>query len=539
MPIPLDPESLVRLLAAHPVLPPGDVLPARSPLVRELLADLAQGEQSRHVERLRVIAGAEGISVEELARRARFLLICLELPRVGTHYDVLGVSRAATTREIRSRFAELIRLHHPDRVGPGGGWLEEQARRLIEAYETLRDQERREDYDRRLEAPPHTVPVDASPAAAPWSSRPSPLRWAPAAILATGVLAAAVLYARPARVSPPGVAAPSNPRILESWHPGRSLDVATTRASQATPILRAPRSTDRDEATHERVAPSFAARAERDRTEGDRIEHRRAERDRIERERRTEGDRIEHHRAERDRIERERGGIAPAAMSAAASAAPGASAAPDHGRTRIDDAPRDARTLGVDLTLHARPRDPEPVMPAAAPGAVRAGLTATPHGQDAAGPPPPADDRTQPGRSAPAAPAPPPRAPSPSARPGEALSTVEAFRHAYERKDLATVMTLMGERPRDRGVAGRAAVESLYAGNFDSLRTIRYDVGDLTVHAGEVADSVRVRGRFWIRASRAGWFRPRIAVAGPIEWTLRLEQGALRIVAIDYEVTEQ
>ena len=121
-------------------------------------------------------------------------------------------------------------------------------------------------------------------------------------------------------------------------------------------------------------------------------------------------------------------------------------------------------------------------------------------------------------------------------QPAEALSTIESFRRAYAERDVAGVMALMAETPRDRQVTGRVSVKALYEKHLASLKSIRYDLADLAVHAGDGADVLRVRGRYHIQASRTGWFRPGLDVTGPIEWTLRAENGGLRIVAIDYAV---
>lgn len=119
----------------------------------------------------------------------------------------------------------------------------------------------------------------------------------------------------------------------------------------------------------------------------------------------------------------------------------------------------------------------------------------------------------------------------------EALGLIEAFRGAYERKDLARVMALLGAEPRERDVAGRAALEQLYARNFAALNEIRYGLSQLTVSTPATDGVVRVEGRFHIQArnlGRPGWS---LDVTGPIRWTIRREAGALRIVGIDYEAT--
>jgi curved DNA-binding protein len=62
-------------------------------------------------------------------------------------YDVLGVSRTASTEEIRRAYRSLARKHHPD-VDKSEG-AEERFKEISEAYDALRDPESRERYDRR------------------------------------------------------------------------------------------------------------------------------------------------------------------------------------------------------------------------------------------------------------------------------------------------------------------------------------------------------------------------------------------------------
>ena len=62
------------------------------------------------------------------------------------YYDVIGVSRTATTDEIRRAYRRLARQYHPD-VNKDTT-AEEQFKEINEAYEVLNDEERRAAYDR-------------------------------------------------------------------------------------------------------------------------------------------------------------------------------------------------------------------------------------------------------------------------------------------------------------------------------------------------------------------------------------------------------
>jgi curved DNA-binding protein len=61
------------------------------------------------------------------------------------YYEVLGVKKAASTDEIKKAFKKLARKHHPDAGGDEAKFKE-----ISEAYETLSDAQRREEYDTML-----------------------------------------------------------------------------------------------------------------------------------------------------------------------------------------------------------------------------------------------------------------------------------------------------------------------------------------------------------------------------------------------------
>jgi molecular chaperone DnaJ len=63
------------------------------------------------------------------------------------YYEVLGISRNADESEIKKAYRQLALQYHPDR-NPGNKDSEEKFKEASEAYEVLRDPEKRNLYDR-------------------------------------------------------------------------------------------------------------------------------------------------------------------------------------------------------------------------------------------------------------------------------------------------------------------------------------------------------------------------------------------------------
>lgn len=61
-------------------------------------------------------------------------------------YDILGVPESASKEEIRKAYLALARKYHPDKTG-GDKAAEERLKRINEAYDTLKNEERRRAYD--------------------------------------------------------------------------------------------------------------------------------------------------------------------------------------------------------------------------------------------------------------------------------------------------------------------------------------------------------------------------------------------------------
>ena len=62
-------------------------------------------------------------------------------------YDILGVSKSADADELKRAYRKLAMQHHPDR-NPGDKSAEQKFKELNEAYDVLKDEQRRAAYDR-------------------------------------------------------------------------------------------------------------------------------------------------------------------------------------------------------------------------------------------------------------------------------------------------------------------------------------------------------------------------------------------------------
>jgi len=62
------------------------------------------------------------------------------------YYELLGVPRKATGKDIRTSFRKLARKYHPD-LNPGDKSSEEKFKQLQEAYDVLSDSKKRQMYD--------------------------------------------------------------------------------------------------------------------------------------------------------------------------------------------------------------------------------------------------------------------------------------------------------------------------------------------------------------------------------------------------------
>src|ERR1700740_3262180 len=62
------------------------------------------------------------------------------------YYELLGVARKASAKDVRAAFRKLARKYHPD-LNPGDKSAEEKFKQVQEAYDVLSDSKKRQMYD--------------------------------------------------------------------------------------------------------------------------------------------------------------------------------------------------------------------------------------------------------------------------------------------------------------------------------------------------------------------------------------------------------
>ena len=110
-------------------------------------------------------------SAKELQHAVRFLIRQHLLAKDNSYYEVFGVDENAGMDVIRPRYRAMINIFHPDRDTEDEQWGEFYASEINNAYNTLKNTEKRAEYDAELKQKP-TVLSSFNPSSRPRQWRP-------------------------------------------------------------------------------------------------------------------------------------------------------------------------------------------------------------------------------------------------------------------------------------------------------------------------------------------------------------------------------
>jgi hypothetical protein len=136
-------DGLVRILEAGA---PEELFTGPEPealFLYDLLSDVTRGRSSTYYWEICRTARRRGVSPEYVVDRAAVLMTTIAERRRTDLYRILGVPALASGEMIRQRWLEVAKRHHPDVGGDGAHF-----RRAKQAYEVLRDPDRRAEYER-------------------------------------------------------------------------------------------------------------------------------------------------------------------------------------------------------------------------------------------------------------------------------------------------------------------------------------------------------------------------------------------------------
>ena len=96
-----------------------------------------------------------------------------------TYYEILGLPKTATKKEIKKAYLKLAKKYHPD-LNQGSKESEEIFKQVNIAYEVLSDDVKKIDYDKKLEAEAKAQPGGKKQTSTGQGSRPQPKARRPA-----------------------------------------------------------------------------------------------------------------------------------------------------------------------------------------------------------------------------------------------------------------------------------------------------------------------------------------------------------------------
>ena len=107
-------------------------------------------EISHNTEDIRDFARRHEIDNKYLVDGANFVISKMHFNPESNYYVTLGLPKNASHDEIRERWKKLMLLYHPDKQVGEEEWVTERAKKVNEAYSTLKDEEKRRSYDLKL-----------------------------------------------------------------------------------------------------------------------------------------------------------------------------------------------------------------------------------------------------------------------------------------------------------------------------------------------------------------------------------------------------
>ncbi|MDC0362909.1 J domain-containing protein, partial [Halioglobus sp.] len=134
--------------------------PARFPQLRDVAAPLPAGLTDLLAattsllsdEQITATAAALNATEGECRDSVSFFLKQVMLDADGDYYRILGVAPDAPAELIKRHYQYLIRIFHPDKGLASDSWDDVYAPRINEAYNTLRNEAKRNAYDAALTA---------------------------------------------------------------------------------------------------------------------------------------------------------------------------------------------------------------------------------------------------------------------------------------------------------------------------------------------------------------------------------------------------
>lgn len=114
-----------------------------------ILKDISMGRESVNYKILKKVARKKKVSENFIIEQAKSVLSYIapyDEPELENYYEILNVSPNASDQEIRERWIDLMKTHHPDKAGQTGA---DRAKKINEAYDILGSASKRVDYDTR------------------------------------------------------------------------------------------------------------------------------------------------------------------------------------------------------------------------------------------------------------------------------------------------------------------------------------------------------------------------------------------------------